>query len=373
MITKIVADHKYYEKEQDIAFNFCIFFQILQVIPELYIQYQLLTLFLYFKDLKAQNMFRKSQDWTYFHTFIFVSVLATIIFQLTRTLYDDIILPIFIEKGEFDTNIERKLSVARKIQIIICDLTDMMTGTALLYVCYNNTKFALKKKQRQHRRFMRYQKKMHNDQMGENLTTQQDGSEASRPNYGTATINSILMNQTSPTNNTDQTKPQVIQNGKPLNLMANSNNHDSTTNDFNTDNGGLMKQGQQQHLSFQFNNGSSNYNKNRQTQNIFNKQERQYLSNSDGDDSDDSDYYEEEDPINQTENNEGSFHQNPRQHLKYQKLLDSETQQFEYFLKSLRTFKGSQNNLVSKKNSQFSKSNAYSNNIPTDGAGSSIN
>eukprot|EP00347_Sterkiella_histriomuscorum_P003114 403365537 len=156
-----------------------------------------------------------------------------------------------------------------------------MTGTALLYVCYNNTKFTLKKKQRQHRRFMRNQKKMQNDQMGDNLTTQQDGSEASRPSYGTATINSILMNRNSPTNNTDKTKPQIVQNG-------------------------LMKEGQQQHLFFQFGNGSSNYNKNRQTQNIFNKQERQYLSNSDSDESDDSDYYEEKEYQNYNYNNYNS-------------------------------------------------------------------
>eukprot|EP00347_Sterkiella_histriomuscorum_P004652 403359632 len=69
---------------------------------------------------------------------------------------------------------------------------------------------------------------MQNDHMGDNLTTQQDGSEASRPNYGTATINSFIMNQTSPINNTDQTKPHVIQKVKPYKLMANSNNHDST-------------------------------------------------------------------------------------------------------------------------------------------------
>eukprot|EP00347_Sterkiella_histriomuscorum_P002703 403367131 len=186
-------------------------FQIFQVIPELYIQYQLVTLFLYFKDLKAQNMFIKLQDWTYFHTFIFVSVLATISFKLTRTLYDDIILPIFIEKGEFDTIIERKLSVARKIQIIICDLTDMMTGTALLYVCYNNTKFSLKKKQRKHQRFMRYYKKMQNNKMGNNLTT--------------------------------------------------FSNQDSTTNDINTDNR-PKKKDHQMHLSFQFENGFGYQNKN---------------------------------------------------------------------------------------------------------------
>eukprot|EP00347_Sterkiella_histriomuscorum_P016672 403352298 len=237
-------------------------FYILLVIQELYIQYKLLTLFLYFKNVKALNMFRKSQDWTYFHTFIFVSVLATISFQLTRTLYDDIILPIFIEKGEFDTNIERKLSVARKIQIIICDLTDMMIGTALLYVCYNNTKFALKKKQRQHRRYMRYQKKMQNDQM--------DASGASIPNYNTATINSILMNQASPTNNTDQTKLQIIKNSKSYNLLNNSSNQDSTTNDINTDNRPIKK-GHQLHLSFQFENGFGYQNQNWQTQNIINK------------------------------------------------------------------------------------------------------
>ena len=97
----------------------------------------------------------KNKKWTYFNTFIFASVLLTISMCLARTLYDDIILPIFIERNEYAPGTHRSLSLARKIQVILGDMSDMMIGIALLYLCYNNARFALKKKKRKHRRFMR--------------------------------------------------------------------------------------------------------------------------------------------------------------------------------------------------------------------------
>eukprot|EP00347_Sterkiella_histriomuscorum_P013211 403365580 len=151
------------------------------------------------------------------------------------------------------------------------------------------------------------------------------GSEVRRPCFSTSTINSILINQTSTTFNTDQTKLQVVQNGKSFIFMANSQNYFNNY-DFNNANDGLMKKEHQQHLSFQFDNGSSNYNKNRQIYNILNKYDRQYLSNSDSDDSEDSDYYEEEEHQNFKYNN----YNNNNQYIPFTQNQNQNYQNYHY-------------------------------------------
>lgn len=57
------------------------------------------------------------------------------------------------------------------------------------------------------------------NEMMKNMATSNPTSDVSRPNYNTATLNSILMHNTTSPNSTDQTNPKVLQNGKKVNLM----------------------------------------------------------------------------------------------------------------------------------------------------------
>lgn len=69
----------------------------------------------------------------------------------------------FIERNEFISGSHRRFSTARKIQIVLGDLSDILIGLALLYLCYNNAKFAIKKQKRKHRRFLKKMQRVNED------------------------------------------------------------------------------------------------------------------------------------------------------------------------------------------------------------------
>jgi hypothetical protein len=65
-----------------------------------------------------------------------------------------VVLPIFIERI-VNTNEMARIRIGREIEVILGNLADYLVGIALLYLCYNNTKFALRVKRRRHKRRMR--------------------------------------------------------------------------------------------------------------------------------------------------------------------------------------------------------------------------
>jgi len=70
---------------------------------------------------------------------------------LVRTVYDDIVLPVFIERIA-ESLTSDKILVGKEIEIIIGNLADFLIGLSLLYLCYHNGKFALKRRRKYHRK-----------------------------------------------------------------------------------------------------------------------------------------------------------------------------------------------------------------------------
>jgi hypothetical protein len=56
--------------------------------------------------------------------------------NLTRIIYDDIMMPLIVELKNYDNH--KKMELSRKIQVIIGLVSDFLTGTLLLYLFYNN-------------------------------------------------------------------------------------------------------------------------------------------------------------------------------------------------------------------------------------------
>jgi len=56
--------------------------------------------------------------------------------NLTRIIYDDIMMPLIVEMKNYDKH--GKMELSRRIQVILGLISDFMTGTLLLYLFYNN-------------------------------------------------------------------------------------------------------------------------------------------------------------------------------------------------------------------------------------------
>jgi hypothetical protein len=55
---------------------------------------------------------------------------------ITRQLYDDLIMPLFIERKHYSDL--QKMEVARRIQVVLGTSSDFLTGTLMLYMFYHN-------------------------------------------------------------------------------------------------------------------------------------------------------------------------------------------------------------------------------------------
>lgn len=112
--------------------------ECIQVIPDLYIIYVILILFLYFKDLKIKAMELKEEKWTLWHSLVSNFVLFTMGVYITRILFDDLIMPLAIELNHYTD--EAKMLVSRRIQVLLGVASDFLTGTLLIYMFYANAK-----------------------------------------------------------------------------------------------------------------------------------------------------------------------------------------------------------------------------------------
>ncbi|CDW81509.1 UNKNOWN [Stylonychia lemnae] len=262
-------------------------------------------LFLYFKDQKARAMQEKNQTWT--------------------TIYDDVVLPVFVERltDEFNSD---KILIGKEIEIILGNLADFLTGIALLYLCYHNGKFALKKRRKYHRKIKKQKKRLQSN-FTENsnpnvLFTSNPASNMSRPNYGTESINSILMNPTS-NNTTDKSNPVLGEQPRKINNFADSiikmqqniNNDPTIAGYKNTLNKNKGKKQVSANVSFQFD------------------------DNRGDEESDESDEeLSDDDEVDE----EGSLFQKDYSPLSDPTILSEQfltAKQFESFLRSLKSFK----------------------------------
>ena len=66
--------------------------------------------------------------------------------NLTRIIYDDIMMPLIVELKHYDNH--GKMELARRIQVVIGLASDYFTGTLLLYLFYNNAGRQLKKRRK---------------------------------------------------------------------------------------------------------------------------------------------------------------------------------------------------------------------------------
>jgi len=62
-----------------------------------------------------------------------------------------VVLPVFIERisDQFD---DEKILIGKEIEVVLGNIADFLTGISLLYLCYHNGKFALKKRRKYHRK-----------------------------------------------------------------------------------------------------------------------------------------------------------------------------------------------------------------------------
>ena len=67
-------------------------------------------------------------------------------FNLTRMIYDDLMMPLVVEMYFYD--VHSKMEKTRKIQVILGLISDFLTGTLLLYLFYNNAARQLVKRRK---------------------------------------------------------------------------------------------------------------------------------------------------------------------------------------------------------------------------------
>jgi hypothetical protein len=67
-------------------------------------------------------------------------------FNLTRMIYDDLMMPLVVEMYFYD--VHSKMEKSRKIQVILGLISDFLTGTLLLYLFYNNAARQLVKRRK---------------------------------------------------------------------------------------------------------------------------------------------------------------------------------------------------------------------------------
>jgi hypothetical protein len=75
---------------------------------------------------------------------IYYSVLVCMGLNITRVIYDDIMVPLIVEMKNYDKH--GKMELSRRIQVIIGLVSDFFNGTLLLYLFYNNAREQLKKR-----------------------------------------------------------------------------------------------------------------------------------------------------------------------------------------------------------------------------------
>jgi hypothetical protein len=64
--------------------------------------------------------------------------------NITRMIYDDIMVPLIVEMKNYDNH--GKIELSRRIQVVIGLVSDFFNGTLLLYLFYNNAREQLRKR-----------------------------------------------------------------------------------------------------------------------------------------------------------------------------------------------------------------------------------
>lgn len=146
-------------------------------------------------------MAQKKKPWKLYHTMVIIClnseqiygyVLFSISLELSRIIFDEIVIPLIIERKASQEN-QKWLGLGYAVQIILGNLDDFFIGICLLYLCYNNGKHALKKKQRKEKKKSKGRSATENSSSEPQTKYMSYDTPGERPNYGTESINSILL------------------------------------------------------------------------------------------------------------------------------------------------------------------------------------
>jgi len=77
--------------------------------------------------------------------------------QLTKSIFTDIAMPVFIERLHEDHG--QKVEVGRCVHAMLCFISDGISASVLLLLCYYSGKHVIKQKKRMHHRLKKKQAK----------------------------------------------------------------------------------------------------------------------------------------------------------------------------------------------------------------------